>query len=138
MQKFVLFSLLAFIGTVSCESYEFSECTKTLENTEDTVPDFYNCTVTAVRISPCPDYPCKIKRGRKVTVEFDFVSTISVDSVENDVNWASPEGDLEWQGLYKNGCTNTKCPLTKDVPQSYSYNVDIDKKVPVVSINERI
>lgn len=133
MQKFVVILLFAFLGTISCENYEFGECTKTVENIEDAVPDYYHCNVTAVRISPCPDYPCKIKRGKKVTVEFDFVPYVSVDSVENDVLWASPEGDLEWQGLFKNGCDNTQCPLTKDVQQSYTYNVDIDKKVPVVS-----
>lgn len=133
MKKFLIVALFAIIGTISCENYEFGECTKMDDEIEDAVPDHYNCNVTAVRISPCVDYPCKIKRGKSVTVEFDFLPLVSVDTVENDVYWASPEGDLEWQGLFKNGCDNTKCPVTKDVAQSYSYNVDIDKKVPVVS-----
>ncbi|XP_063699785.1 mite group 2 allergen Lep d 2-like [Culicoides brevitarsis] len=130
MQKFAVILLFAIVGSIYCENYEFNECTKTVGE-DDNVPDHYNCNVTAVRISPCSEYPCKIKRGKKVALEVDFVSSVAVDTVENDVYWASPEGDLEWQGLAKDGCANTQCPVAKDVQQSYTYSIDIDKKVPV-------
>uniref|UniRef100_A0A336LG21 CSON008393 protein n=1 Tax=Culicoides sonorensis TaxID=179676 RepID=A0A336LG21_CULSO len=130
MSKYTFVFLFALFGLILCEIYEFEECFKA---DDDEAPDHYNCNVTAVRISPCPDYPCKVKRGRKAVVELDFTPLVDVESVENDVYWASPEGDLEWQGLYKNACTNTECPLKNGVSQSYTYSVDIDKKVPTRS-----
>lgn len=92
------------------------------------------CAIGEVRVDPCPKMPCKVKRGRNVTIDFDFTPQFDATALENDVYWASPDGDLPWEGLRKDACRFVDCPLKKDQVNNYVYAVEIDKLAPPVSI----
>lgn len=133
MKFLVVAVIYFFVVTVTLcaasEVVEFQSCNQDMENPPPSV-----CTIREVRIDPCLKQPCKVKRGKDVSIAFEFTPAFEATKLENDVFWASPEGDLPWEGLKKDACEFVTCPLKKDVEASYSYQVTIDKMAPPVSI----
>lgn len=133
MKQTLLLAPLAFVAicaafsAVHATEVEFYSC-----HSEEN-PPAENCTVREVRIDPCLKEPCKVKRGKDVTISFDFTPTFEAATLENDVYWASPEGDLPWEGLVKNACDFVPCPLKKDAENTFSYLLTVDKLAPPVS-----
>lgn len=89
-----------------------------------------------MRIDPCPeaasDLPCKIKRGKSASIEFDYTADYNSTILTTAVFWASPDGDLPFVGMDKNACTYTQCPTNMNVKQTYRYTVPIHRKYPMV------
>lgn len=128
MNMLGVFFLAGLIGLSMADNVTFEPCPDTVTS----------CEVQEVRLSPCPEAAagkrCKVKRGNNVNISFDFKPNFdAVDNLENDVYWASPEGDLPWQGLERNACSHVSCPIKKNELNSFSYDVKTDKYAPPVS-----
>jgi len=121
------------LGAVGAEVVLFSSCPVSA----DEPAPASNCTINEVRISPCPEAsdskPCAIKRGRTASIEFDFTTTVDVDSVTGKVYWVNQAGDFPFVGMNTNGCSFTTCPIVAGNRQSYVYQLSISKKFPVRS-----
>ncbi|XP_069671479.1 MD-2-related lipid-recognition protein-like [Periplaneta americana] len=114
------------------EVVQFQPCP---QSSEDSTPPAPNCTVHEVRISPCAEAaenkPCKIKRGRSASIQFDFTPTVAVDAPTGRAFWTNQVGDLPFVGMDTNACNFTTCPLAAGTRQTYDYQLSISKKFPV-------
>jgi len=121
------------LGAVGAEVVTFANCPLS----DDEPARTSNCTIDEVRISPCAEAsqgkPCVIKRGRSASIEFDFTSSVNVDSVTGKVYWVSQAGDFPFVGMNTDGCSFTTCPIVAGNRQSYVYQLNISKKFPVRS-----
>lgn len=121
---FIFYSVL-IIGTVCAEMVPFELCT---------APNPGQCTVHEVRINPCPESvdhkPCKIKRGKSASIEFDYTTDFNSSSAHGQVYWESDEGDLPFLGMNTQACQHTSCPIVTSTRQTYAYTLDVAKKFP--------
>ncbi|XP_073946526.1 uncharacterized protein [Choristoneura fumiferana] len=85
------------------------------------------CTVSNVDITPCADKSnCQIKKGRNATINFDFTPEFSATELETAVSYLG----APFQGLERNACLFTTCPVTQGTTQALSYNLYLNKKLP--------
>lgn len=124
---------LLLLGYVSGEVVRFQNCPT---SDDDPSPE-PNCTIHEVRISPCVEalenMPCKIKRGRSASIQFDFTPTVGSETLTGKVYWVNQMGDLPFVGMNSDACTFTTCPIQADGRQTYEYQLSISKKFPVRS-----
>lgn len=121
------------LGAVGAEVVSFTNCPLS----GDEIASAPNCTIHEVRISPCAEAsqgkPCVIKRGRSASIEFDFSTSVDVDSVTGKVYWVNSAGEFPFLGMNSDGCSFTTCPVVAGNMHSYVYQLSISKKFPVRS-----
>jgi Niemann-Pick C2 protein len=66
-------------------------------------------------------------------MDFVMVTAVSADNLTGKVYWVNQMGDLPFVGMNSNACTFTTCPIQADERQTYTYQLHISKKFPVVS-----
>lgn len=93
------------------------------------------CTISNVNINPCAeaaeDFPCKVKRGRSVSLEFDLAPEFPVGSLHSQAYWAQGSLDLPLQNMDTDGCKNTACPIQERTTAQYKWTLNVEKKFPV-------
>ncbi|XP_055693991.1 MD-2-related lipid-recognition protein-like [Lutzomyia longipalpis] len=93
------------------------------------------CTIHAVRINPCPeaanDLPCKIKRGRSASIEFDYSSEFRATELDSRVYWSNEGVDLPLIGVDTNGCNIVTCPIEANINNTYTWTLNVSKKFPI-------
>uniref|UniRef100_A0A1B0CJX2 MD-2-related lipid-recognition domain-containing protein n=1 Tax=Lutzomyia longipalpis TaxID=7200 RepID=A0A1B0CJX2_LUTLO len=102
------------------------------------IPEQYSelaCTIHAVRINPCPeaakDLPCKIKRGRSASIEFDYSSEFRATELDSRVYWSNEGVDLPLIGVDTNGCNIVTCPIEANINNTYTWTLNVSKKFPI-------
>ncbi|GAB0087675.1 hypothetical protein DMENIID0001_020140 [Sergentomyia squamirostris] len=122
----VLFLLCLTFSLSACELVKFQEC-------EEKSPQ--GCTIHAVRINPCPesanDQPCKIKRGRSATIEFDYATDYGTNEMDSRIYWSNDGVDLPLIGVETNGCNIVTCPVVANVNHTYAWTLNVSKKFPI-------
>ncbi|PNF33184.1 hypothetical protein B7P43_G12809 [Cryptotermes secundus] len=125
-----------------CRVLNYSEklLKEKLDRTDDDPALEPNCTINEVRISPCVEalenLPCKIKRGRSASIQFDFTPTVGSETLTGKVYWVNQMGDLPFVGMNSDACTFTTCPIQPDRRQTYEYQLSISKRFPVVILGQ--
>ena len=126
-------ALVALLAIASAEVVKFESCDANLD--EDAELPERNCTVTALRVTPCPesaeDKPCKIKRGNSVQLSVDFTPTHADTELSGRAYWSNQLVDLPLLGMDTNACNYTSCPLKANEKQTYTYNLEISNFFPV-------
>uniref|UniRef100_A0A1L8DQG5 Putative niemann-pick type c2 n=1 Tax=Nyssomyia neivai TaxID=330878 RepID=A0A1L8DQG5_9DIPT len=93
------------------------------------------CQIHAVRINPCPesssDLPCKIKRGRSASIEFDYSTDFRATELDSRVYWNNEGVDLPLIGVDTNGCNIVSCPIEAHVNNTYTWTLNVSKKFPI-------
>ncbi|XP_067011817.1 MD-2-related lipid-recognition protein [Anabrus simplex] len=125
---FCLLAVLFFSCPVLTEVAPFTDCPQLEDGASR------NCTVHEVRVNPCAEAsenkPCKIKRGKSASIQFDFTSGSSSSEAFSRAYWANEVTDLPFLGMNTDACQNTACPITADQRQTYVYDLPISKKYP--------
>ncbi|XP_055706621.1 MD-2-related lipid-recognition protein-like [Phlebotomus papatasi] len=114
------------ISLSASELVRFHEC-------EEKSPQ--DCTIHAVRINPCPeaenDQPCKVKRGRSATIEFDYSTAFRATELDSRIYWSNEGVDLPLIGVDTNGCNIVSCPVEANVNNTYAWTLNVSKKFPI-------
>jgi len=126
-KKLCLFTLclISFVCLSSAEVVSFGHC--------DDIPG--SCTVHEVRVVPCPEAeenkPCKVKRGKSATIEFDYTAQWGSSAAWGQVYSVTDDGDLPLAGMDTDACEYTACPIQSSARQTYAYTLPLAKKFPV-------
>lgn len=100
-----------------------------------------SCTIHEVRIQPCPESeehtPCKVKRGKTATIEFDYTTQWDSSTAHGQVYSVTDDGDLPMAGMNTNACDHTSCPIQTSNRKTYIYNLLLAKKFPVGTYTAR-
>jgi len=117
--------VIASINVASAEVVLHDECE---------APYAGRCTIHQVRISPCPEavenQPCKIKRGKSASIEFDYTTQFNSTTAYGLVSAVTQNGDLQFPGMNTEACQHTSCPLVESAHQTYAYTLNVAKKFP--------
>lgn len=93
-------------------------------------------------ITPCPEaaenLPCRVKKGRSVSIDFDFTPEFAMDTIHSQAYWAKGDVDLPLIGMENDGCKSTTCPVAERATQSYHWTFDVDKKFPTRQFNVKM
>ncbi|XP_059607676.1 MD-2-related lipid-recognition protein-like [Phlebotomus argentipes] len=123
---FILAVLTIVISPSASELVRFQQC-------EETSPQ--PCTIHAVRINPCPeaenDQPCKIKRGRSASIEFDYAMEFQATELDSRMYWNNEGVDLPLIGVDTNGCNMVSCPIEANANNTYVWTLNVSKKFPI-------
>ncbi|PSN35232.1 hypothetical protein C0J52_15517 [Blattella germanica] len=137
------FVVLLLVAAAWGEVVQFESCPPDSEDEPAPAP---NCTVHEVRISPCAEAsenkPCKIKRGRSASIQFDFTALIvqytcftvpaaATETLTGRAFWTNTAGDLPFVGMNTDACSYTTCPVQANQRQTYDYQLSISRKFPV-------
>lgn len=124
-----------------------AQCYRTTSNNYDfPFSDYFaaeqQCTISNVEVTPCPeaaeDKPCRVKKGRSVSIAFDMQPSFSGESLESQAYWATGRTDLPLIGMDTDGCKATTCPIVAGTTQRYQWSLDVDKKFPSRQFNVKM
>ncbi|XP_075233709.1 MD-2-related lipid-recognition protein-like [Lycorma delicatula] len=92
------------------------------------------CTVHEVRVSPCPEVssnkPCKLTYGKNGSISFDYSADFDAEKANSRAYWDKGVIDLPFQGMNKDACQFTQCPIKAGVKSSYTYGLPITNEYP--------
>lgn len=121
MEKLIVLVLL--VGCVLADEVQFKDCgSKT-------------GAISKVEISPCPQLPCKLKRGSAVDVSVTFKSSIDSKTSKAVVHGKIAGIPLPFPIPNNDGCkSNVKCPITKGDTDVYKNKIEVSKSYPKVQV----
>lgn len=93
-------------------------------------------TLTAVRVPGCEVLPCIVYRGTNVSVEYDFVSAVSTNTLTTDVKGVIGGVSLPWPGRFPPACEDVKvgdCPVAVAEPITMSTLLVLSPAFPSVN-----
>ncbi|XP_067137965.1 mite group 2 allergen-like Ixo r 2 [Centruroides vittatus] len=104
--------LLWCVGYVSCKTIKFDSC---------------GGNVTAVRVTPCEEEPCKAIKGKSIHIEADFISKQNSDWLQLWVGAEISGISLPLPGLNRDACKgrNITCPVSEGDKQTFVFDLDI-------------
>ncbi|XP_063992954.1 MD-2-related lipid-recognition protein-like [Diachasmimorpha longicaudata] len=130
MKSFLVIFGVVCVALVRAEVVQFQPCVYP-EGTP------INCTVHELRIKPCPESaaakPCRVKRGTDASIEFDYSTNFSANTLQGRAYWANSLVDLPFLGMTTDACLSTPCPVNPDTKQTYKMSLHIDHKYPARS-----
>jgi ML domain len=99
------------------------------------------CTVDQVRVDLCAidrnTKACRLKRGQNYTMDMDFTPKFEGSDHTLLAYALLPGVDAEFQGMDSNACHWMKCPVQKDVKQTYTFNLMMQPSYPKGLFNVR-
>ncbi|KAK7874041.1 hypothetical protein R5R35_004592 [Gryllus longicercus] len=132
-KSLALLGLFCFLGVAYGEVVTFQACPD--ETREDGSVVAPRCEVHELRITPCAEAaenkPCKVKRGRAASIEFDFTVAATLHNATSRAYWANDMTDLPLVGMDTNSCGYTACPIQANARQAFAQSLPLSKKFPV-------
>lgn len=118
------------------KSFFFGNCLPSFESFLDLA-----CTIDEVKVDSClvdrTTKACRLKRGSNYTMMVNFTPDFEGDDVTMLAYALLPGVDAEFQGMDDNACHWMNCPVVKDIPQAYTFNLSMQKSYPRGSFSVR-
>jgi len=135
-----LFAVVSILVTITSAT-DVDKCTDLLGPREGT---YGSATIQDVRVSDCPDSPCRLRKGGETTIQFDFKSDRAYDKLTTNVFGGIGIIRVPFREVHGlNACKDIQrkrdgkkgCPLEANEVYTYSNTFRIHKSYPAVSVN---
>jgi len=108
-------------------------------NANDSSIKFEDCgkkEVKSIRCTACSGDPCELEKGKKASIEIDFVPLKAYDKVTYSVSASIFGIEMDLPVEDPNACSvHIDCPLKVGQTNTFKYELDVDDSYPSMNVN---